>query len=155
LSVRLTAASGYEVDLYGFDLAGFGADYQIAGVSVTAGATTLYSESNILIEGDQSGPRHTSFEFATPLTAPDLLLEVDLSNLAPGIQDNVAMDSIRFGQTPPRVIPEPGAWLLLLLGLVLAGRHWRDDCRTYLALLCYPLFHGWTDDLLDDHRRGR
>lgn len=107
LSVRLTAAPGYEVDLYGFDLAGFGADYVIAGVSVFAGATTLFSEENVLVQGDLSGPRHTSIAFATPLSAPELLLQVDLSNLPAGIQDNVGMDSIRFGQTPPRIVPEP------------------------------------------------
>ena len=36
LSVRLTAATGYAVDLYSFELAGFGVDYVIAGVSVFA-----------------------------------------------------------------------------------------------------------------------
>jgi len=121
LSVRLTAAPGYAVDLYGFDLAGFGADYVIAGVSVFAGATTLFSEANVLVQGDLSGPGHTTFAFATPLSAPELLVEVDLSNLAPGIQDNVGMDSIRFGQTPPRVVPEPATALLLLGGLALTA----------------------------------
>jgi mRNA-degrading endonuclease RelE of RelBE toxin-antitoxin system len=118
--VRLTAAPGYAVDLYGFDLAGFGVDYVIAGLSVFAGATTLFSEANVLVQGDLSGPRHTTFAFTTPLSAPELLLQVDLSNLASGIQDNVAMDSIRFGQTPPPAVPEP-APALLLAGLALTA----------------------------------
>jgi hypothetical protein len=119
LSVRFTASPGFAVDLYGFDLAGFGSDYVVAGVSVFAGTTVLFSEVNVLVQGDLSDPRHTNFVFTTPLSAPELLLQVDLSNLAPGIQDNVAMDSIRFGQTPPPAVPEPVTALLLLAGLAL------------------------------------
>lgn len=128
LSVRLTAAPGYAVDLYGFELAGFGGDYVIAGVSVLAGGTTLFSEANVLVQGDLSGPRHTTFAFATPLSAPEVLLRVDLSNLASSIQDNVALDSIRFGQTPPAAVPEPATALLVLAGLALTAvaRQWRS-----------------------------
>lgn len=128
LSVRLAAAPGYAVDLYGFELAGFGTDYVIAGVSVFAGATTLFSATDVLVQGDLSGERHTTFAFTTPLSAPELLVQMDLSNLASGIQDNVAMDSIRFGQTPPPAVPEPSIALLLLVGLALTAvlRHWRS-----------------------------
>lgn len=118
LNVSFTANPGFAVDLYGFDLAGFGSDYTVAGVEVLAGAVTLFSAGNVLVQGDLDGPRHTSFGFPTPLSAPELLLRIDLSNLAPGIQDNIGVDSIRFGQTPPPV-PEPGTAALLLCGLVL------------------------------------
>jgi hypothetical protein len=121
LSVRLTAAPGYVVDLYGFELAGFGSDYVIAGVSVFAGATALYTEANVLVHGDALGARHTTFAFTEPYSASELLLQVDLSNLAAGVQDNIAMDSIRFGQTPPPAIPEPAPALLLLAGLTLVA----------------------------------
>lgn len=126
--MRLAAAPGYAVDLHGFELAGFGTDYVIAGVSVFAGATTLFSETDVLVQGDLSGPRHTTFAFTTPLSAPELLLQMDLSNLASGIQDNVAMDSIRFGQTPPPAVPEPSIALLLLIGLALTAvlRRWNS-----------------------------
>jgi hypothetical protein len=131
LNVRLTATPGYAVDLYGFELAGFGADYVIAGVSVFGGSATLFSQANVLVQGDLSGPRHTTFAFTSPLSAPELLLQVNLSNLASGIQDNVAMDSIRFGQTPPSAVPEPAPALLLLAGLTLTAVscRWRRRSR--------------------------
>lgn len=111
LSVRLTAAAGYMVELYGFDLAGFGTDYTIAGVSVVADAATLFSEADVLVQGDLSGPLHTTFAFDNPLSAPELLLQIDLSNLPPGVQDNVGLDNLRFGQNPPGV-PEPSTLFL-------------------------------------------
>lgn len=132
LSVRLTAAPGYLVDLYGFELAGYGSDYVIAGVSVFAGATELFSEANVLVQGDAFGAQHTTFAFSEPYSAPELLVQVDLSNLTPGIQDNVAMDSIRFGQTPPPAIPEPAPVVLLLAGLTLVTAACRRSRRSRL-----------------------
>ena len=131
LSVRFTAAPGYMVDLYGFELAGFGADYVIAGVSVFAGSTSLFSETGVLIQGDAFDAQRTSIAFAMPLSAPELLLQVDLSNLSPGIRDNVGLDSIRFGQTPPPPVPEPTSALLLLagLGLTATACRWRRRAR--------------------------
>jgi len=121
LNVLFSAAPGYGVDLYGFDLAGWAnADYTIAAVEVLAGAVTLFSASDVLVEGDLSGPRHTHFEFTTPLSGPEILLRLDLSNLAESIRDNIGIDSIRFGQTPPP-IPEPATALLLLGGLALTA----------------------------------
>jgi hypothetical protein len=128
ISARLTASDGYEVNLYGFDLAGFGSDYTIAGITVFAGAASLFSDSNILIQGDSLGPGHTAIAFATPLSAPELLLEIDVSNLPSGIQDNVGMDSLRFGQTPPRIVPEPRTFTLALV-LCTVGAYLRGQPR--------------------------
>lgn len=120
LSVRLTADYGYLVDLYGFDLGGFGADYTIAGVSVLAGGTTLFAQADVLVEGNPLGPGHTAIVFAEPLSAPELLIEIDISNLPAGIQDNIGLDNLRFGQTT-LVVPEPAT--LLLIGMM--GLGWR------------------------------
>lgn len=117
LDIVLTAAPGFAVDLYGFDLAGFAnLDYTIAGVDVLSGTATLFSATDVLVEGDANGPAHTSFAFATPLSGPDIRIRIDLSNLASAIQDNVGLDSVRFGQTPPP-IPEPGTGVLALTGV--------------------------------------
>jgi hypothetical protein len=112
-NILLRASAGFSVGLYGFDLAGFGSDYTIARVEVLAGTTSLFSATNVLVEGDAFGAGHTSFNFPTPLSASELLVVLDFSNLASGVQDNIGLDSVRFGQTP-----EPGTALLLLLGLV-------------------------------------
>jgi hypothetical protein len=121
LNILFTASPGHVVDLYGFDLAGFSnTDYTIAAVEVFGGAVSLFSETNVLVEGDLTGPRHTPFAFATPFSASEILLRLDLSNLASGIQDNIGIDSIRFGQTPP-AIPEPGTGVLVLFGLALTA----------------------------------
>ena len=118
LNVRLTADPGFEVQLYHFDLAGWpNTDYTINGVSVIGDAGTLFTQSNVLVEGNFSGPRHTAFDFAMPLSAQALLIQVDFSNLAVGSLDNIGMDNIRFGQNPPAVVPVPSAFLLFVSGL--------------------------------------
>lgn len=117
LSVVLTADPGFDVLLYGFDLGGWpDTDYTVAGVRVRSGSTLLFADTDVLVEGDFTGPRHTSFAFATPLVGPQLAIEIDTSNLAAGQQDDIGIDNVRFGQTPPPV-PEPGAGLLAGLGL--------------------------------------
>jgi PEP-CTERM motif-containing protein len=117
LNIRLTADPGYSVQLYHFDLAGWpNADHTIGAVRVLAGTLTLFSQSAVLVEGDFAGPRHTSFDFATPLSGGELRIEIDYSNLPGNQQDNVGIDNIHFGQFPPGV-PEPSSALLLGLGL--------------------------------------
>ena len=145
LNLRLTADSGYEVLLYGFDLAGWSnADYTIDGVHVSGASGDLFSETDLLVQGNFDGPRHTTFDFATPLSANELLITIDFSNVAAGQQDNIGLDNIRFGQDPagvqdpdppgpPLGVPLPSAPLLLgagLLGLTLVRRcQSRRSCR--------------------------
>lgn len=122
LNVRLTADPGYAVELYHFDLAGWpNADYTINGVSVMDGGSTLFTESNVLVEGDLAGPRHTGFDFSSPLRGSDLLIQIDVSNLATGMHDNIGIDNIRFGQDP-RPIPETAGCLSVLLAAALCRR---------------------------------
>jgi len=119
LNVLLSADPGFDVLLYGFDLAGFPrVDWTIDGVEVQSGSTTLFSQVDVLVEGNASGPMRSSFVFGTPLAGPELLIRIDYANLASGQQDNIGFDNLRFGQSPPGV-PEPGT--ILLLGLGLAG----------------------------------
>jgi hypothetical protein len=117
LNVHLVSDPGYAVELYHFDLAGwFKADYTIDSVRVLSGGSVLFSLGNVLVHGASSGPGHTSFDFATPLLGDDLLILIDYSNLALNQQDNIGIDNIRFGQSPPpHVMSEPPTALLLIL----------------------------------------
>ena len=122
MNVQLTADTGFDVLLYGFDLAGWpNADYTIDAVSVFSGGTTLFSQNNVVIEGDFTGPQHTSFDFASPLSGSQLLIEIDFNNITGGIQDNIGIDNIRFGQNPPPVIPEPISAVLFVVGGATVG----------------------------------
>ncbi len=130
LAVRLTADAGFLVGLYGFDVAGWpNADYTIDAVRVLSGASVLFEQTSVLIEGNFTGPRHTAFEFAAPIFAADLLIEIDYGNLPGSQHDNFGIDNIRFGQDPPpgppsdpsdppdSTIPEPATWALLGLAV--------------------------------------
>ena len=67
----------------------------------------MFSQNNVLVEVDGTGPGHTSFDFAAPLTGAEILIQIDYANLDGGQQDN-----IRFGQNPPVAVHLPAAWLL-------------------------------------------
>ncbi len=128
LFVRLTADPGFVVDLYGFDLAAFGgADRIIAGIEVFAGSTLLHELHDVRVEGDATGLGYTPIGFgAAPLSAPELLVRLDLSNLPAGIQDNIGLDNLRFGQTPPpppivQAVPAPSVATLLVAAALAAG----------------------------------
>jgi hypothetical protein len=122
--VVLTADPGFSVELYGFDLGGWPhLDYTIDGVTVSDGVTTLFSLPNAFIEGNRTGPPHTAFSFA-PLSGQQLRILVDYGNLPRNMQDNIGIDNVRFGQTPPpaagpSAIPEPAVWHLF--GIAAAG----------------------------------
>ena len=120
MSVRLTADAGFSAVLYGFDLGGWrNADYTINAVRVLDRGTELFSQSDVLVEGDSTGPRHTTFAFATPLSGNDLLIEINYSNLPGNQQDNIGIDNVRFGQFPGpvAVVAEPSSMMLLGIGL--------------------------------------
>jgi hypothetical protein len=118
LRVLVTADQGFSALLYHFDLGGWpNTDYTIAAVRVLDGAALLFSQTNVLVEGNTSGPRHTSFDFAEPLRGSALVIQIDYSNLAGTLQDNIGIDNIRFGQDPPG-IPEPAGLLIFAGGLI-------------------------------------
>lgn len=126
LNVQFSADPGFLVQLYSFDLGGFRfADYTINSVSVFAGNSALFSQNNVLVQGDATGSRHTAFDFTTPLSGSELLIAIDYSNLAGGQRDNIGIDNIRFGQDPPAVlappppngVAEPSSLLLLAAGV--------------------------------------
>ena len=127
LNLRLSAEPGYRVRLYGFDLGGWpNADYLIDAVRIAnGGGDVLFVQEDLLVEGNFATlPRHTALSFAGPLTAPQLLIQIDFANLAGGSQDNIGIDNVRFGQladdpqTPPRSVPEPGSLALAAWGLL-------------------------------------
>jgi hypothetical protein len=57
----------------------------------------LFEELNPRIHGDADGPRHTRYEFATPLIAPVLKVRFDASNQG-GASDDVGLDNLEFSQ---------------------------------------------------------
>jgi hypothetical protein len=122
-TLRFTAASGYLVNLYGFELASFLSGGQtIQGLTIRdVGAnTTLFSQGSTLV----SGATHNTFSFANALTAGDIELVIDLTGLN-SVSDDIGIDNIRFGQSAvPSVgagVPEPSTWALMIAGFGAAG----------------------------------
>lgn len=142
LAVRLSADPGVQVGLFGFDLAGWpNADYVISGISVSGAAGLLYSLADVRVEGDFDGPRHTAFAIDGGLFADELLLTIAFGNLGAGQHDNIGLDNLRFGQTPPpdpapgggggtSEVPEPGTLPLLALAALGAWRARRTGPRS-------------------------
>ncbi len=135
IDLTFTADAGFNVVLFGFDLAGWPSkDYLLpGGVRVTSGADSLFSQANVLVQGDTTGPRHTGFDFGAGLAGQALTLRIDLAGLA-GNSDNIGLDNVRFGQValPTTAVPEPATWALMILGMAGAGAALRQR-RRYAA----------------------
>lgn len=124
LSIKLIADPGHTVYLFGFDMSGWPfADYEIDSVRVlNGGGTVLFSaplngNNMVDIEGDLlDGPRHTAFDFDSPLSGSILEIEIKVTN---GVQSNIGIDNIAFGQ---QFIPEPSAIAMLGLAAMIAWR---------------------------------
>jgi len=125
-SITFTADAGFNVSLYSFDLAGLDQTYSINSVSVLSGATTLFTQSNVIVNGSSNGTGVTSFAFNPILTRTTLTVQFDASNLGAN-GANIGIDNIRVGQS---VIPEPSVTALAIagaaLGLVLSRRFRRS-----------------------------
>ena len=76
LEMTFDADSGYEVGLFGFDVAAFLSDLTVAGLSVEDGNNNvLWSQGSTLI----SGTAHNDFDFANGLFAESLTLSIPMS----------------------------------------------------------------------------
>lgn len=127
LTTTLTAAPGFNVVLYGFDLAASFATFNINGFTITDLATSQLLFSSGVI-GLQAGVRD-SFDFAAaPYTGSQLQILIDTTFDSPGIGSvSPGITDIRFSQVPintnPPVggIPEPASWALLVIGFGTTG----------------------------------
>jgi hypothetical protein len=114
-SMTFTADPGFNVSLYSFDLAGLDQSYQINSVSVLSGATTLFTQSNVIVNGSSNGTGVTSFAFNPILTRSTLTVQVNASNLGAN-GANIGIDNIRIAQV---VVPEPSVTALAIAGAAL------------------------------------
>jgi hypothetical protein len=114
-TLTFSADPGFNVSLYSFDLAGIDSSYQINSVSVFSGATTLFSQNNIVINGSANGTGVSSFSFG-PLSAAQLTIQFDASNLGAN-GANIGIDNIRIGQV---AVPEPSSIALVVAGAAVA-----------------------------------
>ena len=75
------------------------ADYTIDSVhGLDTTGSPLYSDTDILIQGDFGGPQHTSFVFDQPITSQEMTIRFDSSNLA-AVSDNITFSQIGLGLT--------------------------------------------------------
>jgi hypothetical protein len=102
--MRLVADAGFKVTLNSFDMGGWShLDFpSIASVSVEDGhGNVLYSQADVHIYGDTTGPQHTHFTFAG-VSASELRIKFDSRTDGHGNvldSDDVGIDNINFSQT--------------------------------------------------------
>lgn len=99
--LTLTADAGFSAILTSFDLAGWSnADYTIDAVRVYGtGNVLLFSQSDVLVQGNFDGPRRTTFDFGPGLVSSVLRLEIDADRLGTA-SVNIGLDNVQFSQTP-------------------------------------------------------
>lgn len=139
LDVVLVADSGFDVVLYGFDVAAFGTDRTINAVTVYNGVpfpfltpfNDIFEDLNVVVPG---GNTHLTYDFESllgnPLQAHVIWLRIDANNLGPD-SENIGIDNIRFGQVASQntevvdpdavfrdleAVPEPASLVMCLLG---------------------------------------
>ena len=126
LSLRLTADPGYEVGLFGFDLASFSSGGQnIPGFEIRdlANDTPLLSRGATFVTGTTSD----EYAFAGGLFASAIGINIDLTGLG-STSDNIGIDNVYFAQVAVNPIPLPAAlWLFAtaIAGMLGCGRRAR------------------------------
>lgn len=93
IEITLTAAAGFDVRLESFDLAGWKrTDQVVPRVEVVSGNFALYAANNVAVQGDASGPQHSTFLFPVPLVASTLTIRIFADSPFVGI------DNVKFSQ---------------------------------------------------------
>jgi Ca2+-binding RTX toxin-like protein len=107
LEVKLVADLGFLVLLESFDLAAKGgADRTIKSVQIFNGHDALlYSQDNVVIQGDGNGPEHTDFPLGA-VAGRVVRIRIDVSNLPVGERDRIGIDNISFNRSA--VLPNSG-----------------------------------------------
>lgn len=106
LEVQLTADPGWNVRLFGFDMAAWSEVGPINSVQVyTNTGALLFDERDVAI----SAVDRTVFAFDPPLEANMIAISIDSGNLNHA-SDYVAVDNIKFGQIETVVPTETVSW---------------------------------------------
>jgi len=126
LEVRLTADPGYDVELLGFDLAGYlFTSYAVDAIEVrNESDLVLWSAASTLVRGGNGTPgstssgQHSTYGLAdfggASLKSAVLAIRVDAHSMGSDSW-KIAIDNVSFGQAV--AAPEPGTALLLGLGV--------------------------------------
>ena len=104
LQLTLAADPGFQVGLFGFDVASFlAAGQTVQGIEVRDGdGNSLWSIGSQLITGPGG---HNDYDFVGGLFASSLTIDIDLTGLG-NLSDDIALDNVHFGQQVVAV-PEP------------------------------------------------
>lgn len=110
--ITFDADPGFEVGIFGFDMAAFGGGETLPGMEIIDGNNNLlWSAGSTFINGTTRVSFDTGGVFGESLT-----IAVDLTGLSSG-SDNIGIDNIHFGQRLTAV-PEPAGASVFLVGLL-------------------------------------